>query len=60
MFYVWCGIVNWVWFGHLEQGVTQTQVQPEATSSASTSDHSEQQVCKDCYQLVNFMVLGLG
>ena len=58
MFYVWCGIVNWVWLGQLEQGVTQTQVQCEATSSASTSDHSEEQIFKDYYQLVNFRVLG--
>ena len=43
--------MNWVWFGYLEQGMTQTQVQPEATSSASTSDQSEEQVCKDCNQL---------
>ena len=40
--------------------MTQTQIQPGAASSASTSDHSEQQVCEDCFQLVTFMVLGLG
>jgi hypothetical protein len=51
-FYVWCGILNWVWFGQLEQVMTQRQVQPEATSSASTSEHCEEQVCKDCYELV--------
>jgi hypothetical protein len=47
MFYVWWKIVNLVWFGHQEQGMTQTQVEPEGTSSASTSGHSEEQVGKD-------------
>jgi hypothetical protein len=27
--------------------MTQTQVQSEATSSASTTDHSQEQVCKE-------------
>ena len=47
VFYLWCGIVNWVWVGHLEQGLTQTQLQPGAALSASTSYESEEQVCKD-------------
>ena len=40
--------LNWVWFGLLEHGMTQTQtqVQLEATSCASTSDHNDEQVCK--------------
>ena len=45
-----------VWSRRVEQGVTQTQLQPGAASSASTTDHSEEQVCKDCFQLVTFRV----
>ena len=52
--------MNWAWVGHLEQGVTQTELQPGATANASTSDETEEQVCKDCFQLVTFRVLGLG
>ena len=52
--------MNWDWLGHLEQGLTQTQNQTGAASSASTSDHSEEQVCEDCIQLVTTRVLGLG
>jgi hypothetical protein len=51
---VWdCGAV---WSGRVEQGVTQTQLQPVAASSTSTTDHIEEQVCKDCFQLVTFRV----
>ena len=52
--------MNWVWVGHLEQGLTQTQLQPGAASSASTSDESEEQVCKDWTQLVTFRAIGVG
>ena len=43
-------------YGRVEQGVTQTQLQPGAASSASTTDHSAEQVCKDCFQLVTLRV----
>lgn len=39
--------MNLVWARQLEQGMTQTKVQTAATSSASTSYHSEEQVRKD-------------
>jgi hypothetical protein len=42
----------------VEQGATQTRLQPGAASSASTTDQSEEQVCKDCFQLGTFWVLG--
>ena len=45
--------------GHGKQGMTQTKPQPGAVSSASTSGHSEEQVCKYCVQLVTHRVKGL-
>ena len=56
VFYIWCSNVTSMWPRHLEQGMTQTQLQPGAASSASTSDHSEQRVCEDSFQLVIFRV----
>ena len=53
-------IVNWDWDGHVEQGLTQKQLPGGAASSASTSEHNEQQVCEHGYQSVNCMVYGLG
>ena len=41
-----------VWVGHQERGMTQTQVEPEAASSDSTSGDSEEQVGKDYEELV--------
>ena len=40
-----------MWFRFLEQGMTQTELQLGAASSASTSVHSEQQVKKYCVQV---------
>ena len=37
--------------------MTQTQVQPEATQSASTSDQSQEQVCKYYGELVTYRVM---
>jgi hypothetical protein len=40
--------------------MTQTEVQPDGTSSASTSEQMEDQVCKDYCEFVTRMVVGLG
>ena len=54
LYLVWdCELVR---FGRVEQGATQTRLQPGAASSASTTDQSEEQVCKDCFQLGTFWV----
>ena len=42
---------------YMEQGMTQRKVEDEAASSVSTSDHSEQEVFENSFQLVT---LGLG
>ena len=42
--YIWWKIVIWIWIGHLEQGINQTQLQPGAASSESTSHHSGEPV----------------
>lgn len=34
------------WAPHVEQGMTQTKLQPGAASSASKSDDSEEEVCE--------------
>jgi hypothetical protein len=54
--YLRCRNMNWLRF--LEQGMTQTELQPGAASSASTSVHSEQQVCEYCVKMVIFRVRG--
>lgn len=43
--------MNWGWVGHQEQGVIQTDIQPGAASSASTTNDSEEQVWSDCFQI---------